>query len=126
MILLDTSTILFWTFAPEKLSKPAVAAMEESATLLINAISLWEIGWKVSRGKLIIPMDIHDYASHLHETDRVEIQPTDLNIWLRSIELDWTHRDPADRVIVAAADLLGYPLITSDRRIREFYPRAIW
>ena len=126
MILLDTSTILFWTFAPEKLSKPAVAAMEENATLLINAISLWEIGWKIRQGKLSLPMDIHDYASHLKEADWVEIQSTDLKIWLHSIDLDWAHRDPADRIIVAAADLLGCPLISSDRRIREFYPLAIW
>jgi len=126
MILLDTSTLLFWTFAPEKLSKQAVAAMGEDATLLINAISLWEIGWKIKRGKLSIPMELRYYVSHLMETDRVEIRATELDVWLHSIDLDWSHRDPADRIIVAAADLLGCPLVSSDRRIREFYPLTIW
>ena len=126
MILLDTSAVLFWAFAPNKLSRPAIAAIEESTLLIINAISLWEIGWKVKQGRLRIPISLQFCVSLLSEADRVEMQPTDMNIWLHSIELAWSHRDPADRVIVAAADLLGCPLITSDRRIREFYPLAIW
>jgi PIN domain nuclease of toxin-antitoxin system len=126
MILLDTSTILFWTFAPERLSEPAVAALEENATVIINAISLWEIGWKIRQGKLSIPLRLRDYVSFLKETDRVEIQATELEVWLHSIDLDWSHRDPADRIIVASADLLGCPLISSDKRIRQFYPLTIW
>jgi len=126
MILLDTSTILFWTFAPERLSEPAVAALEENATVIINAISLWEIGWKIRQGKLSIPLRLRDYVSFLKETDRVEIQATELEVWLHSIDLDWSHRDPADRIIVASADLLGCPLVSSDKRIRQFYPLTIW
>jgi PIN domain nuclease of toxin-antitoxin system len=38
----------------------------------------------------------------------------------------WT-RDPFDRMIVAHARSNGYsPLATSDARIREHYPNAIW
>jgi PIN domain nuclease of toxin-antitoxin system len=38
----------------------------------------------------------------------------------------WTH-DPFDRVIVAHARTDGHaPLVTSDLKIRENYPRAVW
>lgn len=38
----------------------------------------------------------------------------------------WT-RDPFDRMIVANAKANGYaPLVTSDERIREHYPKAVW
>lgn len=38
----------------------------------------------------------------------------------------WT-RDPFDRVIVAHARSNGYsPLVTSDGKIREHYPRTVW
>jgi PIN domain nuclease of toxin-antitoxin system len=38
----------------------------------------------------------------------------------------WT-RDPFDRVIVAHARTDGHaPLVTSDSKIRENYPRAVW
>lgn len=38
----------------------------------------------------------------------------------------WTH-DPFDRVIVAHARTDGHaPLVTSDAKIRENYPRSVW
>ncbi len=126
MIVLDTSALLFWTFAPEKLSANAIEAMEASSTYVVNAVSIWEIGWKIHRGKLVLPMSVRAYVGHLLETERVEIHPTELEIWLQSIELDWHHKDPADRIIVATANVLGCPLVTSDGRIREFYSLAIW
>ena len=46
-------------------------------------------------------------------------------IWLTSVELVWSHNDPADR-IVATAQLHDASLVTSDLEIQEFYPRTIW
>jgi len=39
---------------------------------------------------------------------------------IRSVSLDWEHRDPADRVIVATALQQGVPLLTKDAAIRGF------
>ena len=126
MIVLDTSTLLFWTFAPEKLSANALKAMEANSTYVVNAVSIWEIAWKIRRGKLVLPLSVRAYVDLLLDTERIDIRPTELAIWLQSVELDWEHKDPADRIIVATASLLGCPLVTSDRRIREFYALAIW
>jgi len=47
--------------------------------------------------------------------------------WLRSLALPWEHGDPADRVIVATALLLGLPILTKDQPIRDFKGiRSIW
>ena len=46
--------------------------------------------------------------------------------WLKNLQLDWPHRDPADRTIVTTATLLSCPLITSDGVIRSFYAETIW
>jgi PIN domain nuclease of toxin-antitoxin system len=48
------------------------------------------------------------------------------NSIIENIELEWEHRDPADRTIVATARHFGCPLVTPDARILAFYPRAIW
>jgi PIN domain nuclease of toxin-antitoxin system len=37
------------------------------------------------------------------------------------MELDWDHRDPADRVIVATASLREARQATSDSATRKFY-----
>lgn len=43
-----------------------------------------------------------------------------------ALQEKWT-RDPFDRLIVANAKVNGFSnLITADRQIREFYPRAVW
>ncbi len=126
MILLDTSALFYWAFDPAKLSSAARTTIQESDSRIVNAISLWELGLKVQRKKLYLPMTIREFLSHLSQVERLEIHPTTADIWLHSLDLDWSHRDPTDRVIVAAADLLGCRLITSDQRIRAFYPLAVW
>lgn len=40
-------------------------------------------------------------------------------IAVESTQLAGLHRDPADRIIVATSRILGLPLITADRRLRE-------
>jgi PIN domain nuclease of toxin-antitoxin system len=43
-----------------------------------------------------------------------------------ALRLKWT-REPGDRIIVANATANNEaPLVTSDRRIHERYPNAIW
>jgi len=41
------------------------------------------------------------------------------------VALDWAHRDPADRVIVATAQARSLPLVTKDERLLSFYPNTI-
>ena len=126
MILLDTSAMFYWTIEPDRLTSHAMQAIHESDKIIVNAISLWELSLKVKRGKLYLPVTVQELVIRLQRVAKLIIQPTDVTIWLHSVELDWSHRDPADRVIVAAADLLGCPLVTSDRRIHAFYPLAVW
>jgi PIN domain nuclease of toxin-antitoxin system len=126
MVVLDTSAVLYWTLDPERLSSAARRAIEDADRLVISSISVWEIGLKVKRGKLTIPLSISEYADRLERLDRLEILPVDMRTWLENLALNWEHRDPADRTIVATARLLGCPLIASDRSIAEFYEETVW
>ena len=126
MTVLDTSALIFWTLDRERLSEAAAAAIAEADRILVSSISIWEIGIKVSRGGLSIPLTVQEYADRLIQVDRVELLPVDTATWLKNVELEWAHGDPADRTIVAVALLHSCPLVTSDRAIREFYPDAIW
>ncbi|MEA5549908.1 PIN domain-containing protein [Anabaena cylindrica UHCC 0172] len=57
---------------------------------------------------------------------RIKIIPIDENLWLESVALEWSHKDPADRVIVALAKKYQADLITSDKIIMGFYNSVIW
>ena len=126
MVVLDTSALLFWTLDRPRLSEAAASAIADADRILVSSISIWEIGIKVSKSRLSIPIPVREYAERLQLVDRVEVLPADTETWLTNLELQWDHRDPADRSIVATALLRSCPLVTSDTTIRAFYPRAVW
>ena len=129
MFLLDTCALVWWTLDPERLSKRAATAcraIEPEGKALISSISIWEIGIKIKGGKLDIGMSIEGYHRLLKEMSTLEIVPVDALTWVKSLSLEWDNRDPADRAIVALGLLRDLKIITSDLRIRRFYPGCIW
>ena len=126
MIVLDTSALIFWTLDQERLSQTAAQAISDADHIALSSISIWEIGIKVQKEKLCIPVSIQEFTDKLRQIDRLDILPVDVQTWLKNLALNWDHRDPADRTIVATASLHACPLVTSDSAIRAFYSQAIW
>lgn len=125
-VVLDTAALIWWTTDPPRLSAKAKGAIDDAPEILVSTISIWEAAIKSSKGGLVLPVSVRDFARGLEEVERVTVRPVDTETWITNVELDWDHRDPADRTIVALAQLVGASLITSDRRILEFYSRAVW
>ena len=126
VIVLDTAALIYWTLNRARLSLTAAQSIADADRIAISSISIWEIGIKVNKGKLSIPLPLPEYAGKLEQIDRVEFLAVDLRTWIKNLELDWPHRDPADRTIVATAALHSCSLLTPDSIIRAFYPQAIW
>lgn len=126
MIVLDTSALIFWTLDPGNLSKKGKAAIQENRTIAISSISIWEIGIKIARRKLEIPLSLEDYVQRLKNVNKLNIIPVDEMIWMENVRLTWDHKDPADRTIVATAKLNDCPLVTSDKIIGRFYKKTLW
>ncbi|MCP5005180.1 MAG: type II toxin-antitoxin system VapC family toxin [Planctomycetes bacterium] len=125
-MVLDTCALLWRAFEKEKLSNKAVHSILNASVITISSISIWEIGIKVKRKHLEIPISIESLVLRLKEIDRVKITSIDENIWLESLRLKWNHRDPADRVIVATAKLFNMPVVTNDKKMKKFYNNVIW
>jgi PIN domain nuclease of toxin-antitoxin system len=129
VILLDTHALLWWALDPDRLSPTASEHCErmEAVGGYASSISLWEIGIKVKRGHLDLGITVEELARRIEQGAVVELLPVDVTTWLKSVELVWTHRDPADRVIVATALLRGLPLLTKDQVLHEFAEvETIW
>jgi PIN domain nuclease of toxin-antitoxin system len=122
LIVVDTHVLLWWAFDPDKLSAEAlrlVGEMERHGGFA-SAISIWELGVKVKRRKLELPISIEEFASRIERGGVLQLLPVDTSTWLRSLSLAWEHPDPADRVIVATALMQGVPLLTKDTTIHTF------
>ncbi|OGV37104.1 MAG: twitching motility protein PilT [Lentisphaerae bacterium GWF2_49_21] len=127
-VLLDTCALIWWTSDTGKLSEKALEACNriKISGAAISSISIWEIGMKIKNKKIDMGCSISELVNKLYEIDKFEIVPVDEITWLQNLSLEWDHRDPADRTIVATAKLRNLPIITKDPLIRNFYPKTIW
>lgn len=85
-------------------------------TAIVPAISVWEVAMLASKGRLELKPDT-DRWIRTNLQPPIRLEPLHPEISLESCRLDNFHGDPADRLIVATALVLGVPLITSDRQI---------
>jgi PIN domain nuclease of toxin-antitoxin system len=93
----------------------------------IMSISFAEIACKVKLGKLEMSVSSRALVQQLSEVQHVTIIDIGVNEWLDSIELVWDdNRDPADRIITAFAIKNELPIVTTDKKIENFYRKVLW
>lgn len=129
LILLDTHAWVWWVDGSRELSKKARDAIDAAAregALSVSAISCWEIGTLVARGRLELTISASDWIARSEALPYLTVHPIDARIALRAAELPAVHKDPADRVIVATALVLGASLVTKDRRLRGYRVTTVW
>lgn len=132
LIVLDTHILLWWVGGEEgTLSAPAKAAIEKELAdgrIFVSSASAWEVAILAARRRIGLSSDVRAWLDTVGEIDAVRFVPIDNEIAVRSTQLgDDFHRDPADRYIVATSQKLGAPLVTADRKIREYRGvQTIW
>ena len=131
MIVLDTHVWLWWLHDPDKLSPAADKLIQKeqlSGTIVISAISVWEVAVKVQSGKLAIPMDIGRWYELARSYPATVIEPLTPVDAIASTQLPGNfHKDPSDRIIISLARRLTVPLLTCDRKILEYeHVNTVW
>jgi PIN domain nuclease of toxin-antitoxin system len=129
LMLFDTCALLWSTLDPDSLTAQerdiAFTALE-SGRAAVSSISFWEIGMKIKRRKIDIGMTLETFIEKIHAFNGFNVIAVDEIIWMENILLEWDHRDPADRTIVATAKLKNLPILTKDVNIRSFYANQGW
>ncbi len=125
MIVLDTHALLWWISDPDRIPAKSRRLLERSiadnASVSASSISAWEIAMLMQRDRLELTMPADAWIAHVEALPWFAFIPVDNRIALRSVHLeDFTHRDPADRMIVATALVLNATLITGDHRLRSY------
>jgi PIN domain nuclease of toxin-antitoxin system len=102
-LLLDTHTFLWFVAGNADLSKTAIAAIENPHyKKWVSIASLWEISIKTSLGKLNIKGSYESVIDDLKDNG-FEILPINFAHTVMQNKLEWHHRDPFDRILVAQA-----------------------
>ena len=119
--LLDTHILLWWLATNSRLSTAQRAVIEAATAdepLCVSDITLWEIATLSSLGRIHLQLPLLEWLEKATSPPLVQRIPISPAVAAAVAELpDSFHRDPADRIIVATARVLGATLLTQDRRI---------
>lgn len=121
--LLDTHVVLQWHDAASSLSAAHATVLEAAPfaePLAISDITLWEIATLFELGRIALDIPLGEWLRRATAPPLVRRAGISPEIAAEVATLPPTfHRDPADRIIVATARVLGATLLTADHRIIE-------
>ncbi len=126
-LLLDTQCWLWWFAEPERLNKQTIDHIADEANeIWLSVASVWEMGIKVSIGKLPLPEPIDDYVA----TRTTQLGARSLEIIashaLQAAKLPLHHRDPFDRMLIAQAQVEKMMLVSADTTLRQYEVSLLW
>jgi PIN domain nuclease of toxin-antitoxin system len=116
-ILLDTHILLWWMGNDPLLSQKARSLIAEPThAIFVSAVTVWEIYLKQSIGKLRIP----DTFSKALLNESFETLPLTARQASVVAELEWHHRDPFDRMLIAQAKIERLTFLTADAPLKAY------
>jgi PIN domain nuclease of toxin-antitoxin system len=129
VILLDTHALVWLAGDPRRLSRAAASAIRRAARsggVAISAISLWELAWLATHGRIEMAGTVEAYLEEV--SSRVAVRPITAKIAALANQLPADYSsDRCDRLIGGTALAEGIALVTKDANIRGCKEiRTIW
>jgi PIN domain nuclease of toxin-antitoxin system len=125
ILLLDTNALLWWLTDDKRLSAAATLAISDpNNEIRASVVSLYELINKARLGKF--PLAIALELEHHVAAAEIPWLPLEAGDMRLGASLDWDHKDPWDRLIVAQAIARSCKVVTSDRAFADAMADIIW
>ena len=126
-LLLDTHSFLWFVGGNARLSSPARAAIEDAANEAFFSIaSLWEMGIKISLGKLDIAQPFEEFITQQLAVNHIQLLPITLEHIARIVTLPFHHRDPFDRLLAVQGLVERMPIVSIDEVFTAYGLTRVW
>ena len=122
--LLDTHTLLWYLNDDENLSEKAHKIIDTEDCFYCK-VALWEIAIKQSLGKLKYKKSIPEIVAMCRQENFLSIPINENHIECIKT-LDFIHRDPFDRLLIAIAQAENMTIITRDTIIQKYPVSTVW
>ncbi|MDP6779665.1 MAG: type II toxin-antitoxin system VapC family toxin [Candidatus Latescibacteria bacterium] len=128
VILLDTHAWIWHVTESPNLSRAASKAVAKADDLAVSIISCWEVAMLVAKQRIGFSIDVQDWIDAALQQPKVRLLPIDPKVAVLATRLPGEfHADPVDPFLAATCLTYGIPIITKDRRIRDWGQiRVIW
>jgi PIN domain nuclease of toxin-antitoxin system len=124
--LLDTHAVIWFITEDAQLPDARKKEIEDPGnTIFVSIASFWEMGIKYSLGKLELKADLKKIFELIGESG-MTILPLSPDHILTSANLDFHHRDPFDRIMIAQAKSEGLTILTRDKAFRQYNVNIHW
>jgi len=122
-LLLDTHAALWWLGDDDRLGPVSADLLDDASNdILLSAAVVWEVAVKRSLGKLIAP---DGFASTLIGAGANALPVTIAHA--EAVELlEWHHRDPFDRMLIAQAAVEQAVLVSNNQALLPYGVPLIW
>jgi len=126
-LLLDTHTVLWFMGEPEILS-PKIRDMIKTTgqQAFVSIATLWEIAIKVSLNKLILPGEYEELFPSSVWASGLSILPIEPHHLALVRRLEFYHRDPFDRLLIAQAKTENMILVSKDSQFSAYDIQILW
>ena len=121
-LLLDTHAFLWWWAGDRKLGAKIRSTIGGADTVLVSAVSAWEMTIKMSLGKLRFEGGIGD-AVEACGFERLDMRFEHAEA-VRSLPSH--HSDPFDRLLIAQVIVEGATFVTHDRASASYLIPTLW
>jgi PIN domain nuclease of toxin-antitoxin system len=122
-VLLDTHAAL-WLAEGAQMRRESIDAIEsaaDDASVFLSPVSAWEIGVLVAKGRFRLRQPPEIWLEAFLATPGIGIIPLDPLAAVRSYSIaGLASSDPADRLLVATAQMFDLTFVTRDRKILAY------
>jgi PIN domain nuclease of toxin-antitoxin system len=125
-LLLDTHALIWFINGDVKLPENSIKLIKNiNNRCFVSIASLWEIAIKTTINKLEILGGFNNLSKLLKQND-FEIIPISFEHLQKLVQLDFHHRDPFDRIIIAQGIVENLTIVTKDEIFSNYIVNTVW
>jgi len=125
-LLLDTHTFIWSIEDDKRLSQKAKKVIEDPDNeIFLSIASLWEMSIKISIGKLELKKPYEEVISYVRKKG-IEILSINFEHTLEVSKLEFHHKDPFDRLIIAQAKIENMTIVSKDILFDDYEVKRLW
>ena len=123
--LIDTHVAL-WVLKGEPVSKKAREVLDDvTVKVFVSIVSAWEIAIKISTGKLKYSGGIRSFLDDIkfNEFELLAVKESHVELVEK---LEYHHRDPFDRLLIASAIAENMTFVSADENVPKYNVKWLW